>query len=107
MPKLMIGSEQVSGSFDKASNISYDNSTSQLGGGTVQSAIDELSSSVNGLSDNLNSISSDLTNINKKYGKYVNISFLFDKWNYLDYKDSPIDKGKNVFLELFKRRIFI
>ena len=48
-----------------------------------------------------------LTNINKKYGKYVNISFLFDKWNYLDYKDSPIDKGKNVFLELFKRRIFI
>lgn len=48
-----------------------------------------------------------LTNINKKYGKYVNISFLFDKWNYLDYKDSPIDKGKNIFLELFKRRIFI
>ena len=48
-----------------------------------------------------------LTNINKKYSKYVNISFLFDKWNYLDYKDSPIDKGKNVFLKLFKKRIFI
>ena len=45
-----------------------------------------------------------LTNIFNKYSKYVTISFMFDKENLLDYKDSPIDKGKEVFLELFERR---
>ena len=46
-----------------------------------------------------------LTNIYHKYGNLVKISFIFDKWDYLDYKDSPIDKGPDVFMELFKRRI--
>jgi teichoic acid transport system ATP-binding protein len=48
-----------------------------------------------------------LKNIHKKYGAYVQISYLFDKWDLLGYKDSPIDQGKDVFLELFKRRIII
>lgn len=48
-----------------------------------------------------------LTQINDKYSKYVKISFLFDKENLLDYKDSPIDKGKNIFLNLFENRIFL
>lgn len=48
-----------------------------------------------------------LKNIHKKYGIYVHISYMFDKWNLLEYKDSPIDKGKETFLELFKRRITI
>ena len=49
-----------------------------------------------------------LTNINKKYGKYTKISFMFDsQGEYLDYKSSPIDEGKDVFLELYKNRIFI
>ena len=48
-----------------------------------------------------------LKNIHKKYGAYVHISYMFDKWDLLGYKDSPIDKGKDVFLELFKRRITI
>ena len=48
-----------------------------------------------------------LKNIHKKYGAYVHISYMFDKWDLLGYKDSPIDKGKEVFLELFKRRITI
>ena len=48
-----------------------------------------------------------LQNIHKKYGGTVQISFLFDKENLLELKNSPIDKGKDVFLELFKRRIFI
>ena len=48
-----------------------------------------------------------LTDINNKYNKYVNITFMFDKWNLLNYKDSPIDKGKEIFLELFKRRFSI
>ena len=45
-----------------------------------------------------------LKDIDKKYSKYVKISFMFDKWNLLDYKDAPIDKGKEIFLELFDKR---
>lgn len=48
-----------------------------------------------------------LTDINTKYGKDCKISFLFDKDKFLDYKDSPIDKGPDVFMELFKRRVVI
>ena len=32
---------------------------------------------------------------------------MFDKWEMLGYKDSPIDCGKETFLELFKRRITV
>jgi hypothetical protein len=46
--------------------------------------------------------------INDKFKNEVNISFIYDKdGKYLDYKDSPIDKGKEVFLKLFKERIII
>lgn len=48
-----------------------------------------------------------LTSIHTKYGAYVQISFIFDKWDMLNYKDSPIDKGKETFLKLFKRRIIL
>lgn len=48
-----------------------------------------------------------LTDINKKYGKYVKITYMFDKENLLDYKDSPIDKGKNIFLNLYRKRFSI
>ena len=50
-------------------------------------------------------LTKNLKNIHKKYGQYAKISILFDKWDLLGYKDSPIDRGKNVFLELYKRRI--
>ena len=46
-----------------------------------------------------------LRNIYNKYGNYVTISFMFDKWDLLGYKDAPIDQGKDVFLELYKRRV--
>jgi hypothetical protein len=46
-----------------------------------------------------------LKNIHKKYGAYTNISYCFDKGELLGYKDSPIDKGKDIFLELYKRRV--
>ena len=48
-----------------------------------------------------------LTQIHNKYNSMVNISFLFDKTKegLLNYKDSPIDQGKDVFLYLFKNRI--
>lgn len=48
-----------------------------------------------------------LIDIHNKYSSYTTINFIFDKWNLLQYKDSPIDKGKNIFLELFNRRFSI
>ena len=49
-----------------------------------------------------------LINIHKKYSPYLTISFLFDKENnLLGYKDSPTDKGKEIFLKLFERRIYL
>lgn len=48
-----------------------------------------------------------LEGMHEKYSKYCKISFLFDKWDFLDYKDSPIDKGEIIFLELIKRRILL
>lgn len=46
-----------------------------------------------------------LKQIHKKYGKFVKISYLFDKENLLGYKSSPIDHGPEVFMELFKERV--
>ena len=42
-----------------------------------------------------------------KYSNYVKISYIFDKEKILDYKESPVDKGKDTFIELFKNRITI
>lgn len=52
-----------------------------------------------------NKLTKNLKQIHKKYGAYCKISFLFDKWNLLDYKDAPIDKGEEIFLKLYKNRI--
>lgn len=41
-----------------------------------------------------------------KYNKFVNISFILDIEGLLDYKDSPTDKGAEVFKELFSKRFF-
>lgn len=47
-----------------------------------------------------------LVDINKKYGQKVLITFMFDKdGDQLDYKMSPIDKGADTFLKLYKERI--
>ena len=48
-----------------------------------------------------------LYKINTKYHGLTQISFLFDLEDYLDYKQSPIDAGKETFLYLFKNRIKI
>ena len=45
--------------------------------------------------------------IHNKFGKEVQISYMFDFDTYLDYKDSPIDKGKDIFLKLYKNRVVI
>ena len=48
-----------------------------------------------------------LKTIYNKYGGYVTVSYLFDKENLLNYKDSPIDKTSDIFLQLYKNRIFL
>lgn len=48
-----------------------------------------------------------LKDIHKKYGSEVQISYLFDKKDRLGYKDSPIDRGPEIFLELFKERVVL
>lgn len=45
-----------------------------------------------------------LTNIDKKYGNYVKITFMFDLGNLLPYKASPSDCGKDIFMQLFRER---
>lgn len=47
-----------------------------------------------------------LQSIYSKYNAYANISFLFDTSGLLlDYKQSPTDAGKDVFMELWKNRV--
>lgn len=48
-----------------------------------------------------------LEKINKLYKSKITVSFLYDKEGLLDYKESPIDKGKETFMELFKNRIYL
>lgn len=48
-----------------------------------------------------------LETIHYKYNKYVQISFLFDKNNLLEYKQSPLDGGLDKFMQLFKERIYL
>lgn len=48
-----------------------------------------------------------LTSFSLKYSNYVQISYIFDTENLLNYKDSPIDQGKDIFLQLCQNRIFL
>lgn len=48
-----------------------------------------------------------LKEIHQKYSKFVQISFVFDKFNMLGYKMSPIDAGADTFLYLYKHRIIL
>lgn len=43
--------------------------------------------------------------IYNKYKNRITISVLFDKWDLLGYKDSPLDCGKEAFLYLWRNRI--
>ena len=48
-----------------------------------------------------------ILSLNAKYKKYCNLSFIWDKNMITDYKASPIDNGKDKFLQLFKERIIL
>lgn len=46
-----------------------------------------------------------LWNIGKKYQNYCDFSFIYDRENLLELKDSPTDHGADVFWKLYKRRV--
>ena len=48
-----------------------------------------------------------LMTLYNKYHNYTNISFIFDKNMITGYKDSPVDCGPQIFLQLFKERIIL
>lgn len=50
-------------------------------------------------------LTNSLEKINEKYKSYVKVSFIFDKKMKTNYKDSPLDDGKDIFLQLLKERI--
>ena len=50
-------------------------------------------------------LTNNLTKIHDRYKNYVDISFIFDKKMRTGYKDSPVDCGKDMFLQLWKERI--
>lgn len=52
-------------------------------------------------------LTKNLTKINKRFKKEVLISFIFDKNKITEYKDAPIDRGKEKFLQLYEERIFL
>ena len=46
-----------------------------------------------------------LYNICNKYKAYCNMSFIYDRNGLLELKDSPVDKGENIYLKLLQERI--
>ena len=54
-----------------------------------------------------NRLKNNLTKIHNKYKNYATISFIFDRKMITSYKASPIDEGKDKFLELFQKRIIL
>ena len=52
-------------------------------------------------------LTTNLTKLHNKYKNDVQLSFIFDKKMITGYKASPIDEGKDKFLQLFKERIVL
>ena len=52
-------------------------------------------------------LKNNLLKIRAKYKNFLKVSFMFDKKMLTGYKDSPIDCGKDIFLQLFKERIML
>ena len=45
--------------------------------------------------------------IYSKYKNYVGMSFIWDRKMLTGYKDAPVDRGKEIFLQLFKERVIL
>ena len=52
-------------------------------------------------------LKTNLIRLRNKYKNFATISFMFDKNMITGYKDSPIDCGPQVFLQLFRERIIL
>lgn len=48
-----------------------------------------------------------IAKVAKKFSPYATVSVVFDNENLLGYKDSPLDKGKDIFNHLFSNRIVL
>lgn len=46
-----------------------------------------------------------LYNLGKKYQTYCDFSFIYDKNNLLELKESPVDRGADTFWKLYKQRV--
>jgi hypothetical protein len=46
-----------------------------------------------------------LWNMCKKYLEYVNMSFVYDRLGLLDLKQSPTDRGEEIFKQLLEKRV--
>lgn len=46
-----------------------------------------------------------LYSICKKYNQYCNFSFVYDRWNLLGLKQSPTDRGEEIFKKLIEKRV--
>lgn len=54
-----------------------------------------------------NKLTASLTKLHTKFKQLATISFIFDKQMLTGYKDSPIDCGQEIFLQLFKDRVYL
>ena len=52
-------------------------------------------------------LKSNILKLHNKNKNYIKMSFIFDKKMITGYKSSPIDEGKEKFLQLFKERIIL
>ena len=52
-------------------------------------------------------LKANLLKLHERFKNFVKISFIFDSKMLTDYKDSPIDCGPEIFLQLFKNRIIL
>ena len=52
-------------------------------------------------------LTTNLTKLHEKYKNDIQLSFIFDKKMITGYKASPVDEGKDKFLQLFKERVFL
>lgn len=48
-----------------------------------------------------------LYSLGKKYSNYCNFSFIYDRDNLIGMKDSPIDRGYEIFQKLLNKRVYV
>lgn len=58
--------------------------------------------------ENYYKVTEKLAKIHEKYSAFANVSFMFDvNGDKLGYKDSPTDRGKDVFMHLWSNRVYL